>query len=691
MREEAFLEKYCSKLNNEQLKAVQSVDGPTLLLAVPGSGKTTVLVTRLGYMVQCKGISPDNILTVTYTTAATRDMKRRYESLFSKEPENYADRLEFRTINSLCVAILMRYCSVYGKTMDELITDKDAIGICTGIYRKYNQDYPTESDISQMRTLISYAKNMRLSEEEIKQLGEKERIQLWEYYQDYKSALKARKLMDYDDQLTGALAVLNQLPDICKFYQDKYKYICVDESQDTSKIQHIIIAKLVGNNGNLFMVGDEDQSIYGFRAAFPEALLSFDKNYKNSTTLVMKTNYRSGKRIVDAAEYFIKHNRLRHNKGMVASRTDEGGIRFIAIDNRSKQYPYLLDVATNSSRQVAVLYRENDSIIPLVDLLEREGISYRIKGSYGVFFSNRVVIDIISILKFALDPFLLDCFKRIYPKVRLYLKKQQAEELCEKAEKYEKTIFEVIDNVDSLDENKKRDIKDFNNNLKRIRQFSTSDALSYICGQMGYAQYLQDNEIDDSRIFILKELAKNEPKIPDFITRLDYLQQKLADDRTDYAANFILSTIHSSKGLEYDEVYLIDIGDGIFPKKLGNMNKPIDSREYHDFEEERRIFYVGITRAKNQLHIFAIKNMHAEFLDEMQKPIPKEAKSNTQEKKPKPKASIKSPTKKINKTDTYSHSICKYRTVSGKCNNKTYINFGLNCKRPYNCYKRTTS
>ncbi len=592
-------------------------------------------------------------------------------------------------IPTASLSILKRYCNLHGKTMDELITDKDAVGICTGIYRKYNQDYPTESDISQMRTLISYVKNMRLSEDEIKQLGEKERIQLWEYYQDYKNALKKRKLMDYDDQLTGALAVLTQLPDICKYYQDKYKYICVDESQDTSKIQHIIIAKLVGNTGNLFMVGDEDQSIYGFRAAFPEALLSFDKNYKNSTTLVMKTNYRSGKMIVDAAEYFIKHNRLRHNKGMIASRTDEGSIRFVSIDNRSKQYTHLLDVAANTSGQMAVLYRENDSIIPLVDLLEREGISYRIKGSYGVFFSNRVVIDIISILKFALDPSLLDCFKRIYPKVRLYLKKKQAEELCEKAEKYEKTIFEVVDSVDSLDENKKRFIKDFYNNLKRISRFSTSDALSYICGQMGYAQYLQDNEIDDSRIFILKELAKSEPKITEFINRLDYLQQKLADDRTDYNANFILSTIHSSKGLEYDEVYLIDTVDGIFPKKLSNMNKPIDSREYCDFEEERRIFYVGITRAKNRLNIFTIKNMHAEFLNEMQKPIPKVAKSNIREKRQKPKAFIKSPTKNTNKPDTYAHSICKYRTVSGECNNKTYINFGLNCKRPYDCMRRT--
>ncbi len=689
MREEEFLEKYCSKLNSEQLKAVQSVDGHTLLLAVPGSGKTTVLVTRLGYMVQCKGISPDNILTVTYTTAATRDMKHRYESLFSNESDNYAERLEFRTINSLCLSILNRYCNLHGKTMDELITDKDAVGICTGIYRKYNQDYPTESDISQMRTLISYVKNMRLSEDEIKQLGEKERIQLWEYYQDYKNALKKRKLMDYDDQLTGALAVLTQSPDICKYYQDKYKYICVDESQDTSKIQHIIIAKLVGNDGNLFMVGDEDQSIYGFRAAFPEALLAFDKNYKNATTLVMKTNYRSGTKIVDAAEYFIKHNRLRHNKRMVASRTDEGSIRFITIDNRSKQYPYLLDVAANASRQIAVLYRENDSIIPLVDLLEREKIAYRIKGSYAVFFSNRVVIDIVSVLKFALDNSSLDSFKRIYPKVRLYLKKQQAEELCEKAEKQEKTIFEVLDEVDSLDENKKRDIKGFENNVKRIRQLSTSDALAYICGQMGYAQYLKDNEIDDSRIFILKELAKNEAKIPDFIARLDYLQQKLADDRTDYDAKFILSTIHSSKGLEYDEVYLIDIGDGIFPKKLNYMSKPIDSREYRDFEEERRIFYVGITRAKNQLHIFCIKNMHAEFLDEMKKPNPKVV-NNTSEKPQKPKATIKGNANKTDRKGTYSQSICKYRTVDGKCNNKTYINFGLNCKRPYNCHKRTT-
>ena len=320
MKHEEFLQKYCTKLNNEQLTAVQSVEGPTLLLAVPGSGKTTVLVTRLGYMLYVKGINPDNILTVTYTTAATSDMKQRFAKLFVQEPSSYADRMEFRTINGICVKILEFYCEKYGKTMDTLITDEqESIRIFRDIYLRHNSDYPTESDISEMRTLITYCKNMCLTDDEIAELGEKEKVKLSEYYRDYTNVLKTNKLMDYDDQLKNAYIVLKKLPQVLEHFRNKYRYICVDESQDTSKIQHMIIQLLAGPDGNLFMVGDEDQSIYGFRAAYPEALLDFEKNYRNATTLVMHTNYRSGKRIVAAADSFINHNRLRHRKNMEAS------------------------------------------------------------------------------------------------------------------------------------------------------------------------------------------------------------------------------------------------------------------------------------------------------------------------------------------------------------------------------------
>ena len=201
------------------------------------------------------------------------------------------------------------------------------------------------------------------------------------------------------------------------------------------------------------------------------------------------------------------------------------------------------------------------------------------------------------------------------------------------------SIFEILDEVEELDYGKKRTLREFRDNLRTVAGSTPSNALSFICGRMGYSKYVHDNELDDGRIFVLKELARNEQKISIFLARLDYLQNRLDNEEPDYNARFILSTIHLSKGLEYDQVYLLDVGDNIFPKKAAAATKPEDSKEYHDFEEERRIFYVGITRARNQLNLFRIKNIHSRFIDEMVLPAEKHVEDADQ--KPRPKATIR--------------------------------------------------
>jgi DNA helicase-2/ATP-dependent DNA helicase PcrA len=373
MNEQEFLEKYTKQLNNQQLEAVKTVDGPVLLLAVPGSGKTTVLVHRLGYMLFVKDISPENILVLTYTVAATRDMAERFSRVFG---EDASRGLEFRTINGICAKIISHYGRLIGKTSFELITDEKVSGkILTDIYVRVMKDYPTESDIKAVRTLITYCKNMCLKGDEIEKLGKDESIELLKIYEEYNKELKARSLMDYDDQMVYAYRMLKSSPDLLKFYQDKYRYICVDEAQDTSKIQHMIIALLSGEKGNLFMVGDEDQSIYGFRAAYPEALLNFEKDHRGAKVLVMDKNYRSGAKIVEIADKFIQRNFNRHKKHMTATRNEGADVSYVTLDTRESQYKFLLDIARHISVQTAVLYRDNESILPLVDILDREDIS----------------------------------------------------------------------------------------------------------------------------------------------------------------------------------------------------------------------------------------------------------------------------------------------------------------------------
>ena len=618
MDRESFLQKYTGQLNKNQLRAVQTVNGPVLLLAVPGSGKTTVLVTRLGYMIFCANIAPQNILTLTYTVAATKDMERRFEKIFG---EGSSAGLEFRTINGICYKIIQQYAYLTGKSEDSifrLITDeKESSRIVADILMNIMKEYPTESEIKATKTLITYCKNMMLSEDEVEAIGMQEGIKLLKIYKMYNQYLKDHKLMDYDDQLIYAYRMLKSSPELLKRYQDKYRYICVDEAQDTSKIQHIIIGLLAGENGNLFMVGDEDQSIYGFRAAYPEALLDFEKNHPKAKVLVMDQNYRSNAKIVEAADLFIQHNKYRHKKHMCSTKDAGSDISFIDLKTRSNQYAYLMKVAMNCDKETAVLYRDNESAIPLIDLLDRNGINYRIKSMDMAFFTNRVVTDATNIMRFALDTYDTDLFMKIYFKCQTFLRKPQAEAMCRISKRREIPVLDAAEYVDDINGMVRGKCRAMATNLRNMLNEDPGKAIFRIEKPLGYGDYLERNHIDDNRLFILRALSYNEDSIGRFLKRLEYLQNLLKDIKQDYSCNFILSTIHSSKGLEYDRVYLMDVCDGVFPGKINLTFGGGTPQENKDFEEERRLFYVGMTRAKTDLNIFTFKSESSCFIREM--------------------------------------------------------------------------
>ena len=622
MTDKEFIDKYGQNLNNEQIAAIRSVEGFILLLAVPGSGKTTVLVNRLGYMLYVKGIRPENILTLTYTVAATKDMARRFEALFGKAD----DLLKFRTINGICYEIIREYGRRIGKKPFDLITDEKVSGkILTDIYTKVMEEYPTESDIKNVRTLITYCKNMLLTEAEIKKRGEDEGLDLLKIYTLYNAELKARSLMDYDDQMIYAYRMLKSSVDLLSFFKDRYKYICVDEAQDTSKSQHMIISLLAGENGNLFMVGDEDQSIYGFRAAYPDALLNFEKDHSSAKVLVMDKNYRSNAKIVETADLFIQKNFNRHKKHMCAEREASTEISYVTLKNRHAQYKYLFEMSRLNDSQTAILYRDNESIIPLIDLLERENFSYRIKSSDMSFFSNRVVVDITNILKFALNPSDSALFTKIYFKFQTYLRKPDAEKMVFIADRKHSAILDAAEAVD-LNKRVLGNVRSLRTHFKNMALEPPSKALNRIDKYMGYGDYLRDNNISANKLFILEMLAKNEKTIPAFLDRLEQMRIILTEKREDYNANLILSTIHSSKGLEYDNVVLMDVVNGVFPSKIIKNFKSATPQEKRDYEEERRIFYVGITRAKDNLTILKYDDAPSIFTGELS---PKKRKDTT--------------------------------------------------------------
>ena len=270
-----FQKKLPVKLNPQQTQAMQATDGPSLVLAVPGSGKTTMLVARLGYLVLCANVPPERILTVTYTVAACRDMAARFSHFFGEE---LASRMEFRTINGICAKVILTYGRMIGKTPFSLAGEEANLsGLLSSIYVEAAGSYPTEADLHGIRTLITYIKNMLLTPEEIKDLEKTVDYPLAEIYGKYCTALRSRSLMDYDDQLVYAYKMLKGSPQVLSLFQHTFPYLCVDEAQDTSRIQHEIIKLLASKSRNLFMVGDEDQSIYGFRAAYPRPSLTLKK------------------------------------------------------------------------------------------------------------------------------------------------------------------------------------------------------------------------------------------------------------------------------------------------------------------------------------------------------------------------------------------------------------------------------
>ena len=618
-----FTSRFPIQLNQQQESAVQSVEGPVLLLAVPGSGKTTVLVTRLGYMIFCKGIAPERILTVTYTVAATKDMAERFACRFGAE---MAGRLEFRTINGICARVI-QYCSwKSGRTAFSLLTDEKRIAaMLAGIYQRIEHSYPTESDLQNVRTLITFIKNRMLGEEEIRTLEKDAEIQLLRIYKAYNAELREHQLMDYDDQMVYAYTMLQRFPWLREHFQQQYPYICVDEAQDTSKIQHAIIALLASRTENLFMVGDEDQSIYGFRAAYPDALLEFEQHHPGARVLLMEENFRSDASIVRAADRFIQKNTLRHEKHMQPARPQQREIREIPLASRKAQYSYLLKVAEDCTSQTAVLYRDHERALPLIDLLERNGVPYKMRNADIGFFTNRVVLDICNIIRLAENPLNTELFMQLYYKLGTYLRKQDAQSIADISQLEGLSVWDVALKHGGLNAYTKGKVRAIQTHMRNLRKESAGRAVYRIVEYMGYREYMERSEIKDTKLDILRILADQEDSPRHLVDRLEKLRQVLKEKSSERDCPFILSTIHASKGLEYDSVYLLDVIDGVLPAQIPKDLKKAEKTELEAYEEERRLFYVGITRAKDQLYVFTMKTQHSSFCDELFQRMPKKS------------------------------------------------------------------
>lgn len=588
-----FLDRFAVRLNAQQLAAIRQTTGAVLLLAVPGSGKTTVLVTRLGYLLYECNVYPEQILTMTYTVAATQDMRARFIRMFGEEQ---AERLEFRTINSVCARIIQYYARVYERKPFTLIT-QEATQVLRSVFRDMGKPFPTDLELKEAAKLITYCKNMMLRQEEINKLTI-DSIDFPKLYFTYCERMTRQKKMDFDDQMVIAYQILRRYPDILQYYQQRYRCICVDEAQDTSKIQHKIIWLLAQNADSLFMVGDEDQSIYGFRAAYPQALLNFSALYPNAKVLLMETNYRSTKQIVAHADAFITHNQNRYEKHMHTINAQGAAPRRVKLKSYLAQYTYLLKQIKNTKNQIAILYRNNDSAIPLIDILHKNGIPFQSRELDSYFFSHPVVQDLTSCMQLLQNPYDIDLLEEIYYKLSTGLKKTQMQQVRQQLQPGQDVLSAVLQYA-MLEEWQKQKIQSMQKQLQQMRKLKSFQILHRVIYQLGYSEYLSKKQSDFNKVYLMLALAWSHPEPIEFLQRLVQLQEIIKMGSTT-KSNLILSTIHSSKGLEYDEVMIIDAVDGIFPTVT-----PADAARTPEdasiLEEERRLFYVGATRARKKL------------------------------------------------------------------------------------------
>lgn len=619
-----FLHTYRLSLNAQQQRAVQTLDGPVLLLAVPGSGKTTVLVSRIGYMVLGCGIPPESILTMTYTVSAARDMRQRFASMFGAE---VAQRLEFRTINGVCSRIISCYEHITGRKAYTLMEQTSQQSALIGtLYHRLTGEYATESTIKAIQTAITYVKNQMItSEQELEQVEVEGMTNFPALYHAYTQALQQQQKMDYDDQLVYARKILMRCPPVLRQFQARYRYFCVDEAQDTSKIQHAIISLLTKNSGNLFMVGDEDQSIYGFRAAYPQALLHFQESYPRAQVLYMETNYRSTQEIVSAAQGFIEKNPNRHPKHMVSTGRTGPRIRKAMVQNRASQYAYLAAVVKKAAQPIAILYRDNDSAIPLIDLFQRQQIPYRCRQVDCGFFTHRVVRDICNIIRFATQPCNGDLFLDLYYKLGAGITRLAAVEAVSRCTGEGSTILEYLSQCTMLSPWSRKQCAALQAHFSHLLNQPAHRAIHRIVHYMGYGRYVEDRGGDLRKAEILEALGFQEATPMDLLARLNDLYQLMREGpNTEQESVVTLSTIHSSKGLEYPHVILMDVLDGILPKV---PSVPSDHNDFDTYQEERRLFYVAMTRAQDVLWVLSYKTQElpSAFVQELFPPItPKE-------------------------------------------------------------------
>lgn len=592
-----------SSFTKSQSEAIRHQDGPLLVLAGPGSGKTTVVTKRVQYLVQDCHISPSSILVITFTKAAATEMKERFLRLMEQseeKPQGYGNVL-FGTFHAVFFNILKLS---YGFTAANILREETRYQYMKEIVDRLKLEIDDENEfISGVLGEISLIKNERISLEHYFSKNCAEDI-FRKIFASYEQRKRNARLIDFDDMLSYTWELLTKRPDILEAWQKKFRYILVDEFQDINRLQYDILRLLAQPENNLFIVGDDDQSIYRFRGAKPEIMLNFQKDFPTAGRVLLNDNFRSTRQIVNAAGRVIRKNQSRFAKEITARGGEGPGVRILAFEDQQQECLYLLKEMQEYKKnggawqQMAVLYRTNTQPRLLIQKFMEFNVPFRVRDQVPNLFEHWIAKNLFCYIRLACGSKLRKDLLPVLNRPKRYMNREclNDEIICwEYMMDYYKDKPYVCDKIERLQYD-----------LKMLGRMGPFAAINYIRHVMGYEEYLKEYaefrrmNVEDL-IEVLNELQESARAYKTYDEWFAYMERykkemdEMRKRQQEVKEGVHLATMHSSKGLEYEKVFILDAAEGITPYKKAVLDA--------DLEEERRMFYVAMTRAKKELTI----------------------------------------------------------------------------------------
>ncbi|MGG0889917.1 DNA helicase PcrA [Cytobacillus horneckiae] len=610
-------DKLLNGLNPQQQNAVKATDGPLLIMAGAGSGKTRVLTHRIAYLMVEKGVNPYNILAITFTNKAAREMRERIQNMMG----GAADQIWISTFHSMCVRILRRDIDRIGFNRNFTILDStDQQSVIKNILKEKNLD-PKKFDPRAILGSISSSKNELITPEEYaKTAGDYFQQVISDVYTDYQKRLRKNHALDFDDLIMLTIQLFNRVPEVLEYYQRKFQYIHVDEYQDTNRAQYMLVKLLANRFRNLCVVGDSDQSIYRWRGADIANILSFEKDYSNAKVILLEQNYRSTQRILNAANGVIAKNMNRKAKNLWTENPEGSKINYFRADSEQGEGQFVVskikEIKNAENRNLsdfAILYRTNAQSRVMEEMLLKSNIEYSIVGGIK-FYDRKEIKDILAYLRLIANPDDDISLQRVINVPKRGIGSGSIDKIANFAAMHDMTMFEALESIELIGLSPKitksaSEFRDLVKNYTQMQEYlSVTELVEEILDKSGYREMLKaEKSIEaQSRLENLDEflsVTKNfedgseDKSLVAFLTDLALVADidKLDDDG-EKADAVVLMTLHSAKGLEFPIVFLMGMEEGVFPHSRSLM-------EEAEMEEERRLAYVGITRAEKELYI----------------------------------------------------------------------------------------